>query len=251
MRHFSSFIPHYSLLQSKLRFTLIELLVVISIIAVLAGMMLPALAKARSWALTCACSSNMKQINLALKMYQESFNSAPYCGDTSIASDIPGKAQAYWFWPSLLGVAGFLKPSVPDYQGGRVIDSKCCHVFRCPAYDNWTDEYHFAMSIGFMNDSGVSAGTRYANWCKVPTSKIKQPSTYLYVGESFAAYYYTLNAGGVARYYHGAHAKKVEDGTQLLPAMKENVLWYDGHIDLRDGVELYRNRSIYSYNRLK
>ena len=81
MNVFSSFISHLSSFGRKHRFTLIELLVVIAIIAILAGMLLPALNRARESAKATQCLSNMRQIFLDLQNYCDAQKGFIPCDD--------------------------------------------------------------------------------------------------------------------------------------------------------------------------
>jgi prepilin-type N-terminal cleavage/methylation domain-containing protein/prepilin-type processing-associated H-X9-DG protein len=95
-------------------FTLIELLVVIAIIGILAGMLLPALAKAREKARSASCVSQLRQIRVAISLYTDDNNGF-----------MPPSSTALTTWPKLLG------QYMP--QKGQNITSKPNQVFICPS----------------------------------------------------------------------------------------------------------------------
>jgi prepilin-type N-terminal cleavage/methylation domain-containing protein/prepilin-type processing-associated H-X9-DG protein len=122
-------------------FTLVELLVVIGIIAVLIGILLPALSKARDQANLVACASNERQMYQLISLYADDYH-----GSVLPCSFQDSKGEVDWWQYQLIG-AELGKAGVPTNAGassginGYNIGNWqiCASVLRCPAAEHSMD----------------------------------------------------------------------------------------------------------------
>jgi len=160
-------------------FTLIELLVVIAIIAILAALLLPGLSRAKEAGRSAACKSNLHQLGVALKLYNDEFQKYPVCAAFNSA-----QGQVISLWDATL---------LPYLSNNR-------DVFNCPANKDgpkWTNNpvqprrnssygYNIAGSGRYpapANSLGLDGGSAMGSSHSLPENQVRMPSDMIAVAD--------------------------------------------------------------------
>ena len=225
------------------RFTLIELLIVIAIIAILAGLLLPALHRAREKSYSVSCRNALRQTGAAHAMYSGDFQ------DWIVPQKIPFQGSSEHvtcFWGARLagydGTYSYQNKSVPPYGVylKYLNDDLYRTTFTCPAEPmqngftqmRWT---HFAISLV----AGLFDSSMQETRINRKMSAVTRPSECIFVGDQMQKWGSGLTEYGIiyAAFRHDGGSDTAEACGGLItnrnPAYQSrgsaNFVYMDGH----------------------
>jgi len=130
--------------QLDFGFTVVELMVVISIISLLLSILMPTVTRVKSMAMRIKCTSNLRQVNLAVNMYLDTNDGTYPCAQDPLP-------EGYWLWMGR-GWRNFLEPYL-----NTNIDANNPSVLVCPADFAAKEDYEatsYSYSMAFYHTPG-------------------------------------------------------------------------------------------------
>ncbi|HBG28110.1 MAG: hypothetical protein A2Y10_00890 [Planctomycetes bacterium GWF2_41_51] len=202
-------------------FTLVELLVVISIIAVLLGVLMPVLSKARAGGQTTICLANVRRLAIAGAMYVQDYKEFPPFRMTNDGSpngskfvNKYGREMPRWQWFFDQGIGPVITPSKYLTDTKKTFGDKDSLImtnqyFFCPSFKfmdynaNDIRNGSYGYNYQYLGNSNVADG-KYVNY-PVPLSRIIRPSETVIIADGRGAgiphgvHSYTLDPPKIAR----------------------------------------------------
>ncbi len=202
-------------IQKSRRFTLVELLVVVAVIAILFGMLMPVLAKARKITKQSCCINNSRQINLAIAHYIADFDdSIPY---VSTGSYTPPNTVKYW------------SENFQDYM-------KSTNILQCPGKER---KIYTTSAVGHpLCDYGrnfshlaTSPSHTQAGSQVIKLRLVKNPAKVLELVDSVANHASHDDSWLVYCPLEGTTTTKQMNNVDVRHSNRANVTFWDGHIE--------------------
>ncbi|HEX2999142.1 MAG TPA: DUF1559 domain-containing protein [Armatimonadota bacterium] len=234
--------------KGKSGFTLIELLTVIAIIAILAGILLPALSRAREMARRSTCSSNLRQLAQAVVMYARDYNDRLPCTYDACAD---GQSTGYGGWMYFTDRGNASTPTkfwpkygtLFEYTGGKEniftcaddeIAAQALEQFSSAQYGKCGCSYsiNWRLSTVCAADNG-KVGSKSCFYIGHKLSRIRDASSiFLFVEEGSRSsnpndMYDSTDDG----YFNGTSGVDWQNKPTLRHAKGFNVAFCDGHAD--------------------